>query len=72
MNLINLVCQEFGINDIEATRHIEKGLINYTNLIETKSGKKYILQEINANVFKNVNTLMTNIELVTNHLKHKI
>ena len=72
MNLTEIVCREFGVNDIEATKDIVKGLINGTTLITTKSGKKFILQEINSNVFKNVGGLMNNIALVTDHLKHRI
>ena len=48
-----------------------RSLIDECNLL-FKNGKKYILQEINSTVFKNVDGLMNNIEKVTNYLKEKI
>lgn len=49
------------------------GLINKTYLVKTKSkdGKinKYLLQNINNNVFPNVDKMMVNIDLVTSYLR---
>lgn len=49
------------------------GRTNKTILIGTiNSGEhNYILQKINSNLFKNVDALMNNIELITNHIKNK-
>lgn len=46
------------------------GLINKTYVVKT-TAKKYIFQSINATVFPNVEGLMNNIVLVTDHLKKK-
>ena len=44
------------------------GHINKTYLVTTDTGHRYILQGINNGVFKNVDGLMNNIEVVTSHL----
>lgn len=44
------------------------GHINYTYLVVCDSGKRYILQGINKNVFSDVEGLMENISAVTAHL----
>ena len=64
------ICAQFGI-DVVAKKDIVKGLINNTSLITAKDGKRYILQEINADIFKNVDQLMENIERVTDHIRRK-
>lgn len=54
-------------------KKIEKGLINSSfvveYLLENKTKKKYILQKINSSVFKNIEELMENVKIITNHLK---
>jgi len=47
------------------------GHINSTFLVVTDKNKKYILQKINNKIFPNVEGLMNNIMLVTEHLKKK-
>ena len=47
------------------------GHINSTFLVATDKNKKYILQKINNKIFPNVEGLMNNIMLVTEHLKKK-
>ena len=47
------------------------GHINSTFLVVTDTGKRYILQKINNTIFPNVESLMNNIMLVTEHLKKK-
>ncbi len=47
------------------------GHINSTYLVITTSGKRYILQRINHNTFKNVAALMENITAVTDFLRKK-
>lgn len=50
---------------------IESGHINKTYLVEYNTGKKYILQYVNTNVFPNITELMRNIEEVTSFIKNK-
>ena len=64
------ICAQFGI-EVVAKKDIVKGLINTTSLITSKEGKKYILQEINCNAFKEIDALMENIEKVTSHIRKK-
>jgi len=51
-----------------------QGNINKTYVLtyEDKEKKKYLIQKINANVFKEPYLVMKNIELVTNHIKKKL
>lgn len=44
------------------------GHINHTQLVVTDSGKRYILQQINNTIFKDVDALMENIIAVTGHI----
>ena len=48
------------------------GHINSTFLVVTDTGRRYILQKINNNIFSDVAGLMNNITLVTEHLKKKL
>ena len=45
------------------------GHINETHLVGTESGRRYILQKINNNIFKDVAGLMGNIGAVTKYLR---
>lgn len=65
------ICANFGIGVTKA-QEIKTGIINNTFVVTDTTGKRYILQEINSNVFKNVDGLMNNIESVTTFLKNKI
>jgi len=51
-----VTCEKYG-----------KGHINVTYLAETESGRHYILQKINENVFRDIDGLMDNITRVTEH-----
>ena len=53
---------------IETIQKLNKGLINTTYLVSTK-GRKYIFQSINTSIFKNIEAMMSNIEMVNEHLK---
>ena len=55
-------------DDIEKVEKFGNGHINKTFLVETKNGK-FIVQQINTNVFKNPIAVMENIELITNHIR---
>ena len=48
------------------------GHINVTYLVVTESGRRYILQKINNNIFKDVPGLMGNIAAVTKYLRQQI
>ena len=48
------------------------GHINVTYLVVTESGRRYILQKINNNIFKDVPGLMGNIAAVTKYLRKQI
>ncbi|MEO9570244.1 MAG: phosphotransferase [Polaribacter sp.] len=50
---------------------LNSGHINDTFLVKTISGKNFVLQRINHNVFKNVPGLINNKVLISNHLKSK-
>ncbi|MGN0702470.1 MAG: phosphotransferase enzyme family protein [Lentihominibacter sp.] len=53
-------CEPFG-----------NGLINRTYLVKTESGKRYILQKLSEEAFKDVPALMENISGVTDYLEAK-
>ena len=48
------------------------GHINGTQLVVCDGGRRYVLQHINTNVFREPEQLMRNIELVTAHLRKKV
>lgn len=71
MNDINAIATSFLLKgDILSLSKYGNGLINKTYFVKTTKGK-YIIQEINEFVFKNVNLLMENIYLVTKYIKKK-
>lgn len=45
------------------------GHINVTYLVVTETGRRYILQKINSNIFKDIPGLMGNISAVTKYLR---
>jgi len=59
---------------VMAVQPMGNGLINDTYLVETMEGSApdYVLQRINENVFKDVELLQRNIEIVTKHLRKKL
>lgn len=69
MKDILLICHHFNIagTPIDSAA-ITEGLINNTYKITTDAGKRYILQRINTNVFKNPDELMQNIENVCKYI----
>lgn len=50
----------------------KSGNINKTFVVDASSGKRYILQRVNTNVFKNPDAVMENIQRVTEFLRGKI
>ena len=70
--LIEQIAQHFDIEgDVVSVKRFGSGHINDTFKVEVKSlnGTSYLLQRINHHIFKDVDGLMNNISLVTNHLK---
>ena len=71
------IAEKFLIQgDIVSIEKIKKGYINSTYRVETLSRSnhihKYILQRINTNVFPDMGALMSNFQLITNHLSRNL
>ncbi len=59
--------------EVKEIRPLGEGLINDTFFVETVGiNPNYILQRKNKNIFKNIPSMMENIDKVTSHLKDKI
>lgn len=71
-DLKNIVNHFFIHGDITSIVKLNKGYINSTYKVETLSKNnhvhQYLLQRINTNVFPNVNALMSNFQITTEHL----
>src|SRR5690606_41029814 len=70
--LIESIAKQFDIGgDVVSVKRFGSGHINDTFKVEVKSlnNTSYLLQRINHHIFKDVDGLMNNISLVTNHLK---
>ncbi|MCI5746155.1 MAG: aminoglycoside phosphotransferase family protein [Erysipelotrichaceae bacterium] len=64
---------DFDLDQYIGTRMISKGHINTTNIIYFDYGnrvKRYLLQQINTDVFKNPEELMDNINKVSSYCKN--
>ncbi len=77
INELQHIVEQFEIRgDITEIEQINKGYINRTYKVLTLSEAghvhKYLLQRINTNVFPDVEALMKNFELTTNHLHKKL
>ncbi len=71
MKTIEIV-NSFDIPDMAInTFPLGNGHINSTFLVYTSSNKKYVLQKINSNVFKDIDLLMHNVFAVTEFLRAK-
>ena len=76
INEIQNIVDQFAIRGtVTNITQINKGYVNRTYRIETLSDKghihKYTLQRINTNAFKDVDALMNNFKLTTEHLYGK-
>lgn len=69
--LYPIIKEFFNPRKIKNIKKFKNGLINKTYLIEFDN-IKYIIQQINSNVFKSPMAVMHNIDLITNHLKRKL
>ena len=77
INELQNIAEKFAIRgEITGITQINKGYINRTYRVETLSDAghvhKYTLQRINTNVFPDVDGLMENYKLVTNHLQGRL
>ncbi|MBN3036730.1 MAG: aminoglycoside phosphotransferase family protein [Bacteroidales bacterium] len=67
------ICRLFEIpSEPVRLERIDTGHIHGTWIVETGTGEKYLLQEINRLVFPDVPGLMHNLRTVTAHLQHKV
>ena len=76
INEVQNIAEKFAIRgDVKKITQINKGYINRTYKVETLSDTghvhKYTLQRINTNVFPDVDALMENFKLTTDHLYGK-
>lgn len=60
---------EGSVTDV---RPLGNGLINDTYLVTASSGRRYVLQRINHNIFKDVDLLQRNIAGVTAHIRTRL
>jgi len=77
INELQRIVDQFAIRgDVTSITQINKGYINRTFRVETLSETghvhKYTLQRINTNVFPDVDALMDNFKLTTDHLHGKL
>lgn len=77
INDLQRIVDQFAIRgDVTSITQINKGYINRTYRVETLSDAghvhKYTLQRINTNVFPDVDALMDNFKLTSNHLHGKL
>ena len=73
INELKDIIEKFSIKgEVKKIREINKGYINRTYKVETADNEgivyKYLLQRINSNVFPDVDALMNNFEITTEHL----
>ena len=77
INELQNIVEQFAIRgDVTSITQINKGYINRTYRVETLSDTghvhKYTLQRINTNVFPDVDALMENFKLTTDHLHGRL
>lgn len=73
MNEILAIAKKFNIPSVPADYcECKVGHINSTYFINCTDGEKYVLQNINTNVFKDPDILMDNITGVTAHVRKKL
>ncbi|MBO4941911.1 MAG: aminoglycoside phosphotransferase family protein [Muribaculaceae bacterium] len=59
----------FGIAPTATVKPLGDGLINHTYVVETDGEPKYVLQQVNTDIFSNVEMLHDNIDKVTDTLR---
>ena len=72
--LLRSVVKHFDVNgNVETIKPLGNGLINDTYIVKTEGdAPDYVLQRINHHIFTDVDTLMTNIQAVTSHIRKKL
>lgn len=70
---IKQIASQFNFDgEIIGIEENNQGNINTTYVLTSSNHERYLLQKINANVFKEPYSVMKNIELVTNHIQKKL
>ncbi len=72
--MLNIVKQFVLANEVGEIRPLKIGHINDSFIVDsaTADGTSYFLQKINHHIFKNVEGLQQNIQIVTDHLREKL
>ncbi len=71
----NTILSHFVITgEVQEVKPLGNGLINDTYLVKTVSDNDpdYVLQRINNDIFKDVDLLQHNVEVVTKHIRKKL
>ena len=73
MDSLKYIAGHFGlIGNILEVSPLGEGLINDTYIVRTDGKDDYVLQRINHAIFKDVELLQRNIELVTSHIRTRL
>lgn len=73
-DLKEIIGQFPEVGEVQETRALTSGWINQTYLVKTAdpAAYDYVLQRVNHQIFTDVELLQHNIEVVTNHIRHKL
>lgn len=67
---LQLICSQFKVESgIQSIKTLESGHINDTYLITLNNNEHYVLQKLNASVFKDIEGVMANKIVVSKHIK---
>ena len=67
---LNNILSNFDVNPSKFTyEKINTGYINDSYFVNVDNQKKYVLQKINTNIFKNIDAIRNNINLSISNLK---
>jgi N-acetylhexosamine 1-kinase len=70
---MKIIASQFQlIGEVISVAPYGEGHINDTYLVRTNEDQRYILQKINHRIFKHVDQLMSNVDLVTSHVKQEM
>ena len=73
MEQLKYIAGRFGLSgNILEVSPLGEGLINDTYIVRTDGKDDYVLQRINHAIFKDVELLQRNIELVTSHIRARL
>lgn len=73
-DLKEIIGQFPEVGEVQETRALTSGWINQTYLVKSADPEAYdyVLQRVNHQIFTDVELLQHNIEIVTNHIRHKL